>query len=59
MSLQKLNKIPDLKPEKEIAEAHQGPSKTLTETLEVMVSNHGLKPFAHMGNNEWSCSRFG
>lgn len=44
MSLQKLNKIPGLKPEKEILEAHQGPSKTITETIDVMVSNRSLKP---------------
>ena len=43
MSLQKINKILDLKPEKQILEAHQGPSKTLKETIEVMVSNRILK----------------
>ncbi|CAF9922327.1 MAG: hypothetical protein ALECFALPRED_002058 [Alectoria fallacina] len=36
MSLKKLNKITGLEPEKEIAEEHPGPSKSLKETLEVI-----------------------
>lgn len=46
MSLKKLNKITGLEPEKEIAEEHPGPSKSLKETLEVIVSNHGLFRFS-------------
>ena len=38
MSLQKLNKITGLEPQKEILEEqHQGPSKTLKETVELLV----------------------
>ena len=42
MSLKKLNKITGLEPEKETAEEHPGPSKSLKEALEVIVSNHGF-----------------
>ena len=44
MSLRKLNKITGLEPEKETIEEHQGPSKTLQETIEVLVSQNHLMP---------------
>ena len=44
MSLKKLNKVTFLEPERQTTEAHQGPSKSLQETLEVVVSHHPTPP---------------
>lgn len=39
MSVTKLNKVSGLEPENQTLEEHQGPSKTLKETMEIAVSN--------------------